>query len=68
MNRKRYQKKMYAMLTLAMKDHPDIGKILKNVQRAKMVNGVWQNGNPAPSSYSEAWAMFEPTRKMIGMK
>ena len=56
------------MLTLAMKDHPDIGKILKNVQRAKMVNGVWQNGNPAPSSYSEAWAMFEPTRKMIGMK
>lgn len=68
MNRKRYQKKMYAMLSRAMKGNPDIGKILKNVQRTKMVNGTWQNGNPAPSSYSESWAMFEPTRKMFGMK
>lgn len=68
MNRKRYQKKMYAMLARAMKGNPDIGKILKNVQRAKMTNGTWQNENPAPYSYSESWAMFEPTRKMFGMK
>ena len=68
MTRKRYQKKMYALVTRLMKGQPGIGKILKNARRLKMVNGVWQNGNPAPASYSEAWEGIKPTRQALGMQ
>ena len=68
MNRKRYQKKMYALVTRLMNGNPGIGKCLKNARRLKMVNGVWQNGNPAPASYSEAWEMIKPTRQALGMR
>lgn len=67
MNRKRYQKKMYALVARLMIGSPEIGKILKNARRLKMVNGTWQNGNPAPDSYSEAWEMIKPTRQALGM-
>lgn len=68
MTRKRYQKKMYALVTRLMKGTTGIGQIQKNARRLKIANGVWQNGNPAPSSYSEAWEAVEPTRRALGMQ
>ena len=68
MTRKRYQKKMYALATRLMNGNSETGKVLKNTRRLKMSNGLWQNGNPAPSSYSEAWAMLKPSRQMLGMQ
>lgn len=68
MKRKRYQKKMYALASRLVKGSPGIGKVLKNTRRLKMANGVWQNGNPAPASYSEAWEGLKPTRQALGMR
>ena len=68
MTRKRYQKKMYALATRLMKGNPEIGKVQKNTKRLKMSNGVWQNGNPAPASYSEAWEFLKPSRQILGMQ
>lgn len=68
MKRKRYQKKMYALAARLMNGSPGVGKVLKNVRRLKIYNGAWQNGNPAPASYSEAWEGVRPTRKALGLQ
>ena len=68
MTRKRYQKKMYALATRLMNGNPGIGKVQKNARELMIANGCWQNGNPAPASYSEAWETLEPTRRMLGMQ
>ena len=68
MTRKRYQKKMYALAARLMGGSPGIGKVLKNASRLKIHNGVWQNGNPAPASYAEAWEIVKPTRQALGMQ
>ena len=68
MNRKRYQKKMYALVTRLMKGNPKIGKVQKNVRELMIVNRCWQNGNPAPASYSEAWENLKYTRQTLGMQ
>ena len=68
MNRKRYQKKMYALATRLMKGSSEIGKVQKNARELMIKNGCWQNGNPAPASYSEAWENLKFTRQTLGMK
>lgn len=68
MTRKRYQKKMYALATSLMNGNPEIGKVQKNARKLKIANGAWQNGNPAPASYAEAWENLKPTRQMLGMQ
>lgn len=68
MTRKRYQKKMYALATRLMNGKPGIGKVQKNARKLMIVNGCWQNGNPAPASYSEAWEILKFTRQTLGMQ
>jgi hypothetical protein len=59
---------MYALATRMMKGTPGIGKVQKNARRLKMVNKVWQNGNPAPASYSKAWENLKSLRQQLGIQ
>ena len=51
---------MYAWVSTNLKGMDGLGKVLKNVRKIKMVDGIWMNtGNPAPkNSYAEMWVHF----------